>query len=47
VQAHALWLQLWIGNYVAAGRLVEEGVALADEKRAMHWKTSVVVAFFR
>jgi len=39
VQAHALWLQLWIGNYVAASRLVEEGVALADEKRAMHWKT--------
>jgi class 3 adenylate cyclase/predicted ATPase len=38
-QAHALWPQFWSRNYVAASRLLEEGIALADEKRAMHWKT--------
>jgi class 3 adenylate cyclase/predicted ATPase len=38
-QAHGLWPQMWAGNYAAAGRLLEEGVALANEKSAMHWKT--------
>jgi hypothetical protein len=39
LEAHALWVEFWSGNYVTAGRLVEQGVVLADEKRAMHWKT--------
>jgi hypothetical protein len=39
LEAHALWFEFWSGNYVTAGRLVEQGVVLADEKRAMHWKT--------
>ncbi len=38
-QAHALWPQIWTGNYGAANVLVEEGVTLANEKHAMHWKT--------
>ena len=38
-QAHGLWPQMWAGNYAAAGRLLEEGTALANEKSAMHWKT--------
>jgi class 3 adenylate cyclase/predicted ATPase len=37
-QAHGVWLHMWAGNYTAAGRLLEEGVALANEKSAMHWK---------
>ena len=37
-QAHALWPQLWSRNYIAANTLLEEGVALADEKGALHWK---------
>jgi class 3 adenylate cyclase/predicted ATPase len=39
VQAHALWLQFWSRNDIAASRLLEESVPLADEKRAMHWKS--------
>jgi class 3 adenylate cyclase/predicted ATPase len=38
-QAHGLWPQMWAGNYTAAGRLLDEAVALANEKSAMHWKT--------
>jgi len=38
-QAHALWPQIWTGNYTAANSLLEEGVALANAKSAMHWKT--------
>ena len=43
VQAHALWLQFWSRNYTAASRLVQEGMALADEKQAMHWKTLAMI----
>jgi predicted ATPase/DNA-binding SARP family transcriptional activator len=36
--AHASWTYLWVGNYAAANKLVEEVIALADEKVAVAWK---------
>ena len=36
--AHATRTYFWAGNYAAANKLVEEVVALADEKGASAWK---------
>jgi predicted ATPase/DNA-binding SARP family transcriptional activator len=36
--AHASLTYLWTGNYAAANTLVEEVIALADEKAAVGWK---------
>jgi predicted ATPase/DNA-binding SARP family transcriptional activator len=36
--AHASWTYLWAGNYATANTLVEEVIALADEKAAVAWK---------
>jgi tetratricopeptide (TPR) repeat protein len=42
-QAHGLWPQMWAGNYAAARELLEEGVALANEKGAMHGKSLGII----
>jgi DNA-binding SARP family transcriptional activator/predicted ATPase len=36
--AHASLTYLWTGDYAAANALVEEAIALADEKAAVAWK---------
>jgi DNA-binding SARP family transcriptional activator/predicted ATPase len=36
--AHASLTYLWTGNYAAANVLVEEAIALADEKAAVAWR---------
>jgi tetratricopeptide (TPR) repeat protein len=36
--AHAPWTHFWIGNYNVADTLIEEIIALANEKGALLWK---------
>jgi class 3 adenylate cyclase/tetratricopeptide (TPR) repeat protein len=36
--AHAPWTHFWIGNYNVADTLIEEAIALANEKGALMWK---------
>jgi class 3 adenylate cyclase/predicted ATPase len=37
------WPQLYVGNYAAAGALIDELVALADEKAASLWKAGAML----
>ena len=36
--AHAPWTHFWIGNYNVADTLIEEVIALSNEKGALMWK---------
>jgi predicted ATPase len=36
--AHAFWTHFWIGAYTVADTLIEEGIALSNEKAASMWE---------